>query len=169
MKNRGSHPIELVAPHPDEKWRYMMIEGNAAFRAGDKDAALTFYLKGIDEAERLLGLARSGHALDESDPVPALVVAASNAANVYAGRADHARSKRLMQRVTTTLLGGITDRRAPQDMRRSCLQHVNRALAYLTDHMRQAGASDAEIAGQIAVVRKTADACRNAVLAEYLH
>lgn len=39
MKNKCPDPIQLAAPHPDEQWRYMMIEGNAAFRAGDKDAA----------------------------------------------------------------------------------------------------------------------------------
>ena len=147
----------------------MMIEGNAAFRAGDRDAALAFYMEGVDEAKRLLGLARAGDALDESDPVPALVVAASNAANVYAGRADYDEAKRIMRRVTKTLLSGITDRHAPRNMRRSCLQHINRALAYLAEHMRQAGDSDADIANQIAVVTKTANACRNTVLADYLH
>ena len=169
MKNKSSPPMRMVAPHPDEQWRYMMTEGNAAFRAGDKDAALAFYLEGLDEAGRLLGLARSGDALDGSDPVPALVVAASNAANVYACRGDNHEAKRIMRRVTATLLSGVTDRRAPQDMRRSCLQHINRALAYLTEHMQHAGDTDADIANQVAVVQKTANACRGAVLAQYLH
>ncbi|MEM9618387.1 MAG: hypothetical protein AAF936_10540 [Pseudomonadota bacterium] len=173
MNSSASDSMETAGDsndrHPDQRWRTMMQDGNAAFRGGDKDAALLLYMEGMAEADRLFQIAQSNTKPSESDPAPALVVAAFNIANIYAGRADYAEAKQIMNRVTTLLRVTIADETAPWQLRSSCLQHVNRALAYLLDHMRSAGDSDAEIAEEVSAVQRAANPRLKLAMVQHLH
>ncbi len=160
MKASASKGPSLAAassrPHPDDHWRKLMANGNAAFRAGDLKEAVAYYLSGFTEAEGLLHSAAAGMAHPESDPAPALVVAASNAARVHGDRGDHAKAQEILQRATVLLRTIISDVTAPPALRTSCLQHLNRALADLIGCMRRAGADANSIAQEIDAARRVA-------------
>lgn len=147
------------SPHPDALWMALMERGNRAFRADDMTSALAAYLDGLFEAERLLRLAVCGIADADSEPAPALVVAAENAANVYARREQSAKARDVLQHATELLRSAVADRSAPSEVRAACLKHMNRACVSLMDRMRQNGENEDLIARMISPVRQAAEDC----------
>ncbi|MEM8771323.1 MAG: hypothetical protein AAGD92_06720 [Pseudomonadota bacterium] len=155
-EKRGGKPEEVL----DDHWRDLMMAGNAAGRAGAFDEALAHYLDGIKEAKRLFQLSRAQAPLNDSDPAPALVVASRNAAFMFSRQENHQRAKAVMNDVMALFSEAITDETTSLDLRMSCLQHINRAAAYLIEHMRALGDSDAEIARTVKTLQKTTDPSR---------
>lgn len=147
------------SPHPDALWMALMERGNHAFRADDMTGALAAYLDGLFEAERLLRLAVCGIAHAESDPAPALVVAAENAANVHAREEEFAKARDVLEHATELLRSAVADGTAPAEVRTTCLKHMNRACVHLMGRMRQNGDCEDEIARKIAPVRQAAEDC----------
>lgn len=171
MKVSASKEPSLAAamngPHPDGRWCSFMTKGNAAFRAANMEKAIAHYLNGFIEAERLLRIAAAGVAHPESDPASALVVAASNAASVHGDRGHHAKAQEILQRAAALLRATISDETAPSALRKSCLQHLTRALADLVGHMRRAGADAESIAREIDAAKYVASDNRAATKAQY--
>ena len=148
-----------IRPLGDDYWRELMTAGNAAFQSGDGEAALTSYTLAIKEAERLLDISLRGHVEVNADPVPALIVAASNAANVHADRSNHMLAKDVLEQAILPLRTLIMEGSVSADLRLNCTQHVSRALISLAEHMREAGIDESDISYEIGLTKTAIKRC----------
>lgn len=146
LAGQSDSPHEQKADaHPDAKWKIVMRQGNIAYENGNPDKALRLYLEGIDEAKRLVDLAQSNGFFDKSDPIPALVVSAFNAANIYQRRGFHDQARFIMRCVLILIQSIIANPTFPRELRVSSLQHVNLCVGLLRKFMKQAGESKGDI------------------------
>jgi hypothetical protein len=116
-------------------WQILMTRGQSAASAGDLEKALDCYLRGVDEAEHLLEDATFG--TSGQNAAAALVVAASNAADIHAELDQGEDARSLMLHVVALLRDTVSEGAATTHVRMGCLPHLDRATSELIHHMQR--------------------------------
>lgn len=152
----------------DERWKHLILRGNKAFTAHKLEEALNIYLEALVEAEQLLHLATGPAPPTGSHPVPALVISATNAANVWKEQGEFSKAETILNTALIILRQTLKDDHAPSSLRTACLEYAPRAMTELIQHMRRNGAGNHDISRMAAEVKTDVEYCLNALAAKRL-
>ena len=119
-------------PEFDGRWKRLTLQANAAFNAGQLEAAGVAYDQALHEARMIFAEAWHGHAAVQPHAPPMLIVSATNAANQRrASGHEKAATEQLMSAIRI-FTEALTSARSPESLKRGCAEHLPRLLAELT-------------------------------------
>lgn len=121
----------------DGKWRALSMAGNEAFHRGDDLTARALYTLALDEALRILSLARTGHTTAMGIAPVLHTVSCHNLAELErrAGQPENdARSSYLLGRALELLVDIARDDSLPIALRASSVGNLKHALTELVEH-----------------------------------
>lgn len=122
----------------DSRWKHLTLQANADLKNGDLIAAGAAYDLAYHEARMIFAEAWNGHAQVQPHAPPMLIVSATNAANHRRIRGDKRAAKEQLLSAVRIFTEALESNRAPESLKRGCVEHLPRLLADITTHHNDA-------------------------------